>query len=63
MDARGHLAQAEQMAVQATDTDWDTSGVVDISLATLALAHATIALAIEVGAPHSAGSAGGGSGG
>lgn len=58
MNAAQHLERAEQLLGQAHGIGEPGYALDVLSLATEALAHATVALAIEAGAPHAAAPAG-----
>lgn len=61
MDAAGHLAAAEDLTAKASTDSRGVPGLVDHDAAVLALIHAVMAVAIELGVPHSTDSTGAGS--
>lgn len=62
MDAAGHLALADNLLAKVHPASEPVDMIRDRFLTDLALAHAVVALAIEVGVPHSTDSTGAGSG-
>lgn len=52
MTAEQHLAEAERLLSEVMTAKWDTAPVAHATIVNVALTHAVIAVAVELGVPH-----------